>query len=124
MQTIRQRPSQVEFTCSSVPNLQPGFPPQTFRRNAFSGREDALRSDKDTPWKEQILYAISEAHALLAAEVRTANPEDVFPITSDMYEPERILPNTAPPKRFFRTFWRSITLRMLDREFNASLMSE
>jgi hypothetical protein len=44
--------------------------------------------------------------------------------TMNMYEPERISPSSAPPKRFFRTFWRSIALRMLDRAYSASRMQE
>ncbi len=28
---------------------------------------------------------------------------------------ERVLPSTAPPKRFYRTFWRSTSLRLLNR---------
>ncbi len=38
----------------------------------------------------------------------------------DTNEPLRILANLAPPKRFFRTFWRSISIRML-RQANQRL---
>ena len=40
------------------------------------------------------------------------------------YDPERILANSAPPKRFCRTFWRSIAHRVLVRELKASRMME
>ena len=42
--------------------------------------------------------------------------ESILASTTDTYEPERIMANPAPPKRFFRTFWLSITLRMLRLE--------
>jgi hypothetical protein len=32
-----------------------------------------------------------------------------------MYDPERVLTNMAPPKRFHRTFWKSLSLRLLDQ---------
>ena len=32
------------------------------------------------------------------------------------YEPMRRVANPAPPKRFFRTFWRSVTRRLIERE--------
>jgi hypothetical protein len=28
-------------------------------------------------------------------------------------EPDRVLPSMAPPKRFYRTFWRSVSFRLL-----------
>ncbi len=34
-------------------------------------------------------------------------------INESRYDPERILPVPVPPTRFFRTFWRSIALRLL-----------
>lgn len=34
---------------------------------------------------------------------------------ADMYEPVRCIPNNAPPKRFYRAFWRRVTRRILER---------
>ena len=34
------------------------------------------------------------------------------------YDPIRTLAHFAPPKRFFRVFWRSIALKILDRYCN------
>ncbi len=33
-----------------------------------------------------------------------------------IYEPVRLVLNASPPKRFYRTFWRSAARRMLERE--------
>ena len=35
-------------------------------------------------------------------------------VSQDMFEPTRCLKSKAPPKRFYRTFWRSATRRILD----------
>ena len=32
------------------------------------------------------------------------------------YEPERRIPDATPPKRFYRTFWRSAARRVLEHE--------
>ncbi len=37
-------------------------------------------------------------------------------IDQDIFEPMRSIPNAAPPKRFYRTFWRSITRKVLEHE--------
>jgi hypothetical protein len=37
-----------------------------------------------------------------------------FPITQDMFEPARLIHELAPPKRFYRTFWRSAARRILE----------
>ena len=39
--------------------------------------------------------------------------------SDDVFEPIRCIPNAAPPKRFHRTFWRSVTRRLLEREREA-----
>jgi hypothetical protein len=128
-----QLPSQVEFICLSVPNLllPSGLLPHPVLHDA------ALKTDKVTALTPYVPvnHISHEAYTwLAAAEARAAHRgvtenlgepmELVLPSTPSTYEPERILPNSAPPKRFFRTFWRSITLRMLDREFNAAMMKE
>ena len=38
-----------------------------------------------------------------------------------IYEPIRCTPNFAPPKRFYRTFWRSITRKMLRQHLKNSI---
>ena len=39
--------------------------------------------------------------------------EVAVPVPQDMYEPARCLKDGAPPKRFYRTFWRSVMRRIL-----------
>ncbi len=129
-------PSQ-EFSCLSVPNPHSVFP----HRDPFPATEDyALKSDRDILLKEIVPYVPlnyinNEAYALLAAyEAQAAHHEvsdnvgesmDLVVLsTSNMYEPERIMRRLAPPKRFYRTYWRSISRRMLDRELDSSMMQE
>lgn len=35
-------------------------------------------------------------------------------LESDMYEPQRRILSTTPPKRFYRAFWRAMTHRILE----------
>ncbi len=37
-----------------------------------------------------------------------------FPIAQDMFEPARLIHDFAPPKRFYRAFWRSAARRILE----------
>ena len=37
----------------------------------------------------------------------------------EVFEPMRCIPNRTPPKRFYRTFWRSISWRVLEHERKA-----
>ena len=39
--------------------------------------------------------------------------EVAVPVPQEMYEPARCLKDGAPPKRFYRTFWRSVMRRIL-----------
>ena len=41
--------------------------------------------------------------------------------TDEMYDPERILLNMAPPKKYYKTFWKSVSLRLLHRWAQMSL---
>ncbi len=34
-------------------------------------------------------------------------------VSKNKFEPARCLDDTAPPKRFYRTFWRSVAIRIL-----------
>jgi hypothetical protein len=81
-------------------------------------------------------HIIAESYALLTAAEESAARRVVVFATGAMeldlnchtsfYDPERALPNKLaprPPKRFFRTFWRSITLRILDRSAHTARQS-
>jgi hypothetical protein len=39
--------------------------------------------------------------------------ESVISVSQSMFEPARYLNGNAPPKRFYRTFWRSAAMRIL-----------
>ncbi len=71
------------------------------------------------------MCSLSQA-AFEASDLRRGSSEyavDAMDIISSIvYEPERISTSTAPPKRFFRTFWRSIVRRILQRDLKASKM--
>ena len=56
----------------------------------------------------------------VAVSIETNGP--AFPAASlslEDYEPVRLCPHAPPPKRFYRTFWRSIARRVLLREKEA-----
>jgi hypothetical protein len=69
------------------------------------------------------LLAAAEELAVCSAETsETSERVDASILMQTMrvgldgkYAPWRISQSTAPPKKFFRTFWRSITWRLLQR---------
>ncbi len=82
---------------------------------------------------EPVNYICPEAYALLAAaEASATHSADALDARvmdlgvngsgltlqgplDGMYDPDRVLKTMAPPKKFYRTFWISVTLRLLDR---------
>ena len=100
--------------------------------NLHSWVQDTLKSELMKELSSYILenYISDEAYAMLSAvEARIANHEDnrimgeamEFVVqkvrsmaSAKMYEPGRVLPLSAPPKRFYRLFWRSITRRLVE----------
>ena len=54
------------------------------------------------------------ASGATSQDVSTAAQDD-----QEAYEPLRYITDGAPPKRFFRTFWRSVARRALDRDREA-----
>ena len=104
--------------------------------------DDVARCGHDDDTQEEYLardayapvnYISPEAYALLAAAealaARRADAEDAGimdyafngPSSTEesaldgMYDPGRLMPSMAPPKRFYRTFWQSASLRLLYR---------
>ena len=87
--------------------------------------------DRFPPNQNQILTAVASAHLArhddancndstvhqqaLVAVCRESAAAD-FVQDENSYEPMRRVANPAPPKRFFRTFWRSVTRRLIERE--------
>ncbi len=100
---------QAEFSCLSLPDLQHAVLSQ-----ATAGH-DALRQIGSRP--------ISNAALELAyIPSEKINVDTIRVLELIDYEPERIMRIKSPPKRFFRTFWRSMARRILVSDFNASMM--
>ena len=62
------------------------------------------------------MYSTSAAYE--QSTLTTESPSDgmdldAAPVPQDIYEPARRLNDFVPPKRFFRTFWRSAARRIL-----------
>ena len=131
-------PSQVNIRVLSVPDLQPIACAQdipvdhgAFSRcgSAKSQHAAILEQDAYVP----VNYIHPEVYALLAAAeasaARCANAMDVEVMDQegngygstlqsefDVWRvPSCVLLSTAPPKRFYRNFWRSISHRLLQR---------
>ena len=107
-----------------------------------SGSANSAKSaQKDRDAYVPVNYISPEAYALLAAaEASAARKADALDtgvpeldligsISSlqismfGLYDPERILQSMSPPKKFYRTFWQSISLRRLDRSVQAAWQS-
>jgi hypothetical protein len=77
--------------------------------------------------EQNVLSMVELASAALAAEVSAASRTEDFDSENTeenspqidfegRSDPVRTLPRTIPPRRFFRTYWRSVTLRLLKHE--------
>jgi hypothetical protein len=130
-------PSQIDFSFLSVPDFQPGACAQdamdhdAFSRSGSSISEIAAMMDQDA--YVPVNYIGPEAYALLAAAEASAarhaaaaesgvmeldvnsQGSTLQSALDEMYDPERVLTIMAPPKRFYRTFWLSVSLRLLER---------
>ncbi len=141
--------SQTEFTCLSVPDLQfESSQHDATDHDAYSrgGSSSSVKSaaEEQDPYVP-VNYIRPEVRALLAAaEASAARCAETSMDTSVVNlianyphsrmlcamdgcsDPQRTLPSMAPPKKFFRTFWRSISMRLLHRwtqEAKSSLAS-
>jgi hypothetical protein len=142
-------PSQTDFTCLSVPHLQfescqhDATDHDAYSRGGSSSSVKSAEMEQD-PYVP-VNYISPEACALLAAaEASAARCAEAYMDASvvniianypysrmlcemDGYrDPQRTLTSMAPPKKFYRTFWRSIAMRLLYRwtqEAKSSLAS-
>ena len=77
-----------------------------------------LSKNKDQSSREVYVPVnfIRDEAAFEAANKMAKIPLDVAsePVLKNMYEPVRCLNNPAPPKLFYRTFWRSAARRILE----------
>jgi hypothetical protein len=129
-------PSQTTFSFLSVPEWQHAACAQdavmdhdAFSRCGSAKKHKAAKADPDA--YVPVNYICPEVHALLlaaeASAARRAEVLDAEGMEQDMkghvgmlqdvldgrQDPALAVPRMAPPKRFFRTFWRSITHRLL-----------
>ena len=62
------------------------------------------------------LAAANKVESMNAMDLDAPSPA----VDQSMYEPTRREGCSGPPKRFFRTFWRSTAMRLLDMEIASS----
>ena len=135
-------PSQSGFASLSVPDLQPiACEQDVMDSDAFSrcGSANSAKAAQHDPGAYvPVNYISAEAYALLAAAeasaARKADALDAGALERDMHgscstlqsvvfelhDPARMLLCMAPPKKFYRIFWQSITWRLLDRWASAA----
>ena len=141
MLSSNTRPSQFDFSFLSVPDLQPvvcSLDAMDHDAVSRSGSSDSAKSA--TPVQEAyvpVSYICPEAYALLAAAeasaARRADDMDAKGTTITVLDgahglgstlqsamdgwhgPGSVLLKMAPPKRFYRTFWQSVSQRLLHR---------
>ncbi len=93
-------------------------------RRSCSNEPKNKHTEESRDQGDAVDYMISEERALLNAhgiiESSSIGVEDVMDLDAassipdqSIYEPSRRVPSSAPPKRFHRTFWRSIGKRLL-----------
>ena len=116
-------PSQVEFSCLSVPDFQNVESVDAVEHEVFS-RSGSSHSTKGQAFAEQDANQTAESAAYIltlqvAVQSAACQSEDKEESSTRInvesrFDPERILHVTVPPTRFFRTFWRSVALRLLN----------
>jgi hypothetical protein len=135
-------PSQFTFNALSVRHLEPVTCPQHDMELDAIPPSGSTNSQKVVISYQDAVLHLTEAYALLAAAEASAalraDESDYQAMDIEMnghsltlesaldgvYDPDRVLPSMAPPKRFYRTFWHSISLRLLHRHSSAWFSSE
>jgi hypothetical protein len=115
-------PSQNEFSCLSGPDIHNAVVLDDAMELEVFSRCSSSHSTKGQSSPDLCSRHTVESAANLLGDVEFAASDihaEVLDsdtaVSEGHFEPQRI-PRTAstlPPKRFFRTFWRSITLRLL-----------
>ena len=132
-------PEKSETTHKAMPhNVQSDFSPL----NAASWQNDALDTvsghymDRSLKLRKRTLASEFTKETLLsdchAAPVTIKQPVQasmsLVAVSESLeainYEPTRHFQQAAPPKRFYRTFWRSITRRMLQADRSHAIRVE
>ena len=115
-------PSQLNFRSLSLPDLQHVGCDQEIAFLSIAGRSSSNKSALPglgvrVPASDPISKSTARQTDALEGDSMDLDAP-VSKITSELdvvYEPERILPSMAPPRRFYRTFWRSVSVRLLRR---------
>jgi hypothetical protein len=122
-------PSQTEFCSLSIPDFHNvDSMPNEVEHEVFSrtGSSHSAKGQTSTEQGTNVSLDFESAASALA-EVSNAIDEDDLHSeeaqcvshavhSTSHFDPERILPNPVIlPKRFCRTFWRSITLRLVNK---------
>ena len=109
-------PSQIDFSFLSVPEswhvaqAHDYMDHDTLYDSGSSISRKAAIQEQDV--YVPVNYICPEAYALLATFNYQACDSERMDV--DSCSPASTSTSMAPPKRFFRTFWRSISLRLLD----------
>ncbi len=145
-QNMLHLPSQSRFASLSVPELQTvacaqdAMDHDAFSRSGSANSAKSALQDRDA--YVPVNYISPEACALLtAAEISAARKADeldagfqkdamdesssssVQSALFGLYDPERYLLSMAPPKKFYRIFWQTISWRLLDQWAQAAYQS-
>jgi hypothetical protein len=134
-------PSQLDFSFLSVPHLQSvvcaqvtGVDPEALvYTGSSSSNKEAWQEDERTCMKFNSNAPLSAVEKSTAYDVNiqdagatkpdsNANVHELIALDG-RYDPERVLRFKAPPKRFYRTFWRSISLRLLRQREQGTTLS-
>ncbi len=126
-------PCQVGFSFQSVPDLQSvACTPDAFDQDALSSSasSNSVNPEKSVSYVPDN-YICPEAYAFLAAAevsaARSALDAGFIDIDVDgglsaldsasdgMYDHDGLLSRMEPPKKFYRTFWKSVSRRLLLR---------
>ena len=130
-------PSQVEFPCLSIPDLQNDFSMADGTRHdifSWTGSSYSATGQDSSVHIANVTFE-NAATALLAVAALSyahhANHTDsddtdeclLQATLTRRYDPERLLQTCVahPPKRFYRTFWRSITWRLFKHATRSSV---
>jgi hypothetical protein len=127
-------PSQISFSFLSLPDLLHADCAQdaAMDHDAFSLSESTKTHEEaiaDPDAYVPVNYICPAVYDLLAAEAGLGSEAEDMELDMNgnvlqgaldgRHELARSVPSMAPPKRYFRTFWRSITRRLLHRSTKA-----
>ena len=79
----------------------------------------ASNQASDSDRADNLTESRQEAESMVLVDANVQDPANVrITAWSVDYEPVRLSSSTGPPKRFYRTFWRSVARRVLEQMEN------